>query len=270
MASINPASPTLALLAPGLMVAHYAQAAEPPETEGPFKVAKIYFETNASACDMGIQIVFDTDGIAEGEFKDPHGRIIHAIRAAHGLHAVGGQTEGFLESVEPVITDLVKANRRCKPDPDEPRATLDEIRQMFPPGPYDFEGEAADGTALKDKDALTYDIPDGPDLGSPDGRVGVNPDAPVKITWKPVTLTIPGLLPNRQQRPVTITGYQVLVYDANAGEAPPEFNVTVPPSETSVTVPVQFLLPGTEYKIEVLAIEKSGNQTITEGTFSTR
>ena len=62
---------------------------------------------------------------------------------------------------------------------------------------------------------------------------------------------------------------QVLVYDGNAGESPQEFNVTVPGRKTSVTVPRQFLQPNTEYKIEVLAIEKSGNQTITEGEFST-
>ena len=47
-------------------VAHAAPA--PAE---PFKVANIHFETNASACDMGAQIKFDTDGITQGSVTDP-------------------------------------------------------------------------------------------------------------------------------------------------------------------------------------------------------
>lgn len=261
-----------ALLAAGLTAgilvqdAHAANGKE-NKKEIPFKVAKIYFETNASACDMGIQIVFDTDGIVKGIFKDPQGRVIHVVAAKNGLLGIGGQTEGFLESVEPVVTELVNANRSCQPDPAEGTITLEKIRQLFPAGIYEFEGIAADGTKYDDEAKLTYDVPDGPVLGSPDGKKGVNPDRPVKINWKPVTMTIPGVLPIQAE--VDVVGYQVLVYDANAGEAPPEFNVVVPAKETSVTVPRQFLLPNTEYKIEVLAIEVSGNQTITEGAFST-
>jgi hypothetical protein len=36
-----------------------------------------------------------------------------------------------------------------------------------------------------------------------------------------------------------------------------------------VTVPPEFLKPGTAYKVEVLAIAENGNQTITESEFST-
>ena len=36
----------------------------------PFKLTNVHFETNASACDMGIQISFDTDGITEGAKSD--------------------------------------------------------------------------------------------------------------------------------------------------------------------------------------------------------
>ena len=59
------------------------------------------------------------------------------------------------------------------------------------------------------------------------------------------------------------------------GEAPPEFNVVVPSCGRSplprceVTVPPEFLKAGRTYLYEVLAIEKSGNQTITEGDFET-
>ena len=38
---------------------------------------------------------------------------------------------------------------------------------------------------------------------------------------------------------------------------------------TSVTVPADFMRPGGEYKVEVIAIERSGNRTITEVEFET-
>ena len=42
--------------------------AAPPE---PLKQTNIHFETNASACDMGIQMSFDTDGLTQGEVESP-------------------------------------------------------------------------------------------------------------------------------------------------------------------------------------------------------
>ena len=85
-----------------------AHAAPPPE---PFKVANIHFETNASACDMGIQIIFDTGGITDGFVKSPKGQMIYQFRSKGGMKATGGQTEGFLEGVEPQITELLLGPR---------------------------------------------------------------------------------------------------------------------------------------------------------------
>src|SRR5262249_53434156 len=88
-----------ALLTTGLTFATVSEAAEamhrrtPPE---PFKVANIHFETNASACDMGIQIAFDTDGITQGTVKDPKGHTIYEFESKGGMKTLGGQTEGFL------------------------------------------------------------------------------------------------------------------------------------------------------------------------------
>ena len=47
------------------------------------------------------------------------------------------------------------------------------------------------------------------------------------------------------------------------------FVVDLPASKTSVTVPAEFLAPGTEYAFEILAEEASGNKTITESDFET-
>jgi hypothetical protein len=44
----------------------------------------------------------------------------------------------------------------------------------------------------------------------------------------------------------------------------------LPASVTSIAVPDGFLEPGTAYKWEVLAIEESGNQTLSSGEFQTQ
>ncbi|MDQ3086949.1 MAG: hypothetical protein M3Q67_09170, partial [Actinomycetota bacterium] len=47
-------------------------------------------------------------------------------------------------------------------------------------------------------------------------------------------------------------------------------SIYVPRSVTSMAVPNGFLQPNTKYKWEVLAIERSGNQTLSSGSFRTR
>jgi hypothetical protein len=78
----------------------------------------------------------------------------------------------------------------------------------------------------------------------------------VTIRWTPVT-TSASILPGRA---VTIIGYQVIV---------DPFQVTLPASATQITLPPEFAasLTGGAHPFEVLAIEASGNQTITEGEF---
>src|SRR5437763_10568633 len=62
-----------------------------------FKVTNVHFETNASGCDMGIQIGFDTEGLTEGRVADPNDRQVYAFKSSAGMKATGGQTEGFIE-----------------------------------------------------------------------------------------------------------------------------------------------------------------------------
>jgi hypothetical protein len=86
------------------------------------------------------------------------------------------------------------------------------------------------------------------------------------VRWKPVEETIDG-------ESVTITGYEVIVtkeeHDDPHGLSRPEYDVHVPPDMTELSVPDEFLQPDTLYELEVLALEKSGNQTITVGFFTT-
>jgi hypothetical protein len=63
--------------------------------------------------------------------------------------------------------------------------------------------------------------------------------------------------------------YEVLVVDDAVGVPNPQrsFDVMQPGDATSVSVPSQFLAPGS-YKVEVLAIDRTGNQTLSEVPFT--
>ena len=71
--------------------------------EEPFKQTNIHFETNASACDMGIQMSFDTDGLTEGEVEGPFEQVVFSFRAVDGMEVTDDLTEMFHERVEPPI-----------------------------------------------------------------------------------------------------------------------------------------------------------------------
>jgi hypothetical protein len=87
------------------------------------------------------------------------------------------------------------------------------------------------------------------------------------VRWRQVTQTLDG-------RPVDITGYEVIVTRVNFndpnGLSRPEYDVHVPPDVTELAVPEGFLQPGTLYELEVLALEDSGNQTISVGFFTAK
>jgi hypothetical protein len=232
----------------------------PAGTE-PFKVANIHIETNASACDMGPQIKFDTDGITKGSVDDPNGHRIYSFQAAGGMRATGGQAEGFLEGIEPQITELVSA-LGCEPSDEEGVMGLDDLLQTWPAGKYTFEGQRNE-EKFRSQATLTHRIPAGPEVVAPADGYVFAAAAPVTIDWNPVTEAI---LP--ELGPVKIVGYHVIV-EIGGLEVSPAVDIDVPSTESSLTVPRQYLKPKTVYRFEVLSTEKSGNQTITEGFFCT-
>jgi hypothetical protein len=70
--------------------------------------------------------------------------------------------------------------------------------------------------------------------------------------------------------PVENVGYHVVVVDITKptlapGKTKTSLNADLSKGETSFVVPKQYLEPGRIYEFEVLATEKGGNQTITEG-----
>jgi nitrate reductase cytochrome c-type subunit len=99
-------------------------------------------------------------------------------------------------------------------------------------------------------------------ITSPEEGEVVDPDNTI-TTWEPVTLTTAF---NPPQIPVTIVGYQVIVTREDPLRV---YSVDVSAETTSVSVPPKFLDAGTEYELEILAIEESDNQTISLIFFET-
>lgn len=221
------------------------------EEEIPFAAAKLLIEHNATAGDTGFQGFVDGEPWRRFEIIAPDGRPVLSVKPRRELARLG-LTELFFETQEPANDEVPIA----------------EVLALLPPGEYEFEGQTIDGVELEASATLTHTLPAGPTILSPAEGAIVDPDQLV-VSWRPVTRTLDG------SSDVHIVGYQLIV---EKDEEPPFpqsfagnlFSVHVMAETTSVTVSKEFLDPGSAYKVEVLAIEESGNQTITESTFHTR
>jgi hypothetical protein len=203
----------------------------------PFADARIIIEVNSTDGDAGIQVFLDGDPWEKVEVLDPNGsKILDVV----GRGSVGqqGLAELFFESGEPTLDEV----------------PLDEFLARFPEGEYEFIGRSVEGDKMTGTATFTHDIPAGPVIVSPEEDAVQDPEQPIVVDWEPVTEQFAG------PSAIEIVGYQVIVE---------EFSVDLPATVTSVTVPPEFIEPGTEYSFEVLAIEASGNQTISESAFST-
>ena len=205
-----------------------------------FSDARLKVEINATDGDAGLQLFLDGEAWNEVELLDPQGNPIIEVDVS-GPAGDYGLTELFSESSEPPFEEF----------------PLEQFKALFPAGTYTFRGTTVDGVAMTGSATLTHDFPDGPEILSPLANSRVRRDQTV-VRWAPVT-TPTG---------IDIAGYQVLVVQQRP--ALRVFSADLPATATNLTIPAEFLQPRTEYKVEVLAVEESGNQTLTELTFRTR
>lgn len=222
-----------------------------PPVAGAKKIAtaKLFIEHNATDQDTGVHGAFDDVGWSRLCVFDPTGRQVLGVKPEGQL---GDLTLGgiFFESREPPNSEF----------------SLADLKAAFPQGRYEVRATSFDGRGLTGFATFTHDIPAEPLITSPleDAVVSVNNLA---IEWNDVTATIDG-------RAITITGYEVIitkdVRDDPNGFSRPTFDVHVPPDRNRLSVPVEFLESHTTYELEVLALEKSGNQTISVRFFKTQ
>lgn len=210
---------------------------------------KLFIEHNATDQDTGVHGLFDGVNWTTLCVFDPSGRQILEVqpKGQLGDQSISGI---FFESAEP-------------PNAEVPIA---EILSRFPEGQYSVRGRAKDGRRLTGAARFTHAIPAPPVITFPhDGEVV--PASNLVVRWNHVATTLDG-------KPLNRTGYQVIitkdVRDDPNGFSRPTFDVHVLPSVTSLTVPREFLESRTRYELEVLALESSGNQTISVLFFQTQ
>jgi len=238
-----------------------------------FDEIKVLIEINATDGDAGFHVLGDADAWKQIQIRDPGGKKIFMVKDHKGLREQG-LTEIFFESAEPL----------CAPDPEDMEAEvvpLSEFLERFPAGDYTFSGVTIEGDLLEGEGTLTYNLPAAPDISATDGRDDVDPDDAV-ISWvggvdlgekcHDASLVGDGTIPDPAG--VAVVGWEVVVEpdDEEASDPFRVFSVQLPPGQMSVTIPPEYLDAFvsddvTEFKFEVGAIEESGNQTFSEGTF---
>lgn len=222
------------LLIVGVPVVIWAVEKEDPVE---FKEARLRVEINATDGDAGLQIDLDHEPWQSLRLETPDGRTILDVQNRGVLEGYG-LTELFSESSEPPFTEF----------------PLDEFESLFPEGIYTFTATTVDGTPVRSTFELTHAFPAGPEILSPVEEATVTSDRLV-VEWDP----------GDQPEDVEIVAYEVLVVDEENPRH--ELDLFLGPEARSLTVPVEFLESG-EYKVEVLAIEAGGNQTLTEVAFT--
>jgi hypothetical protein len=207
----------------------------------PFDDARLKIELNATDGDAGLQFFVDAETWRHVTVTNPRGRKVADFDAGTVIRNFG-LSELFSESSEPPFDELPFA----------------QFKKLFPEGVYTFRGQDIDGQKLKSTFRLTHAVPDGPRITSPtDGQT--LPADGVTVRWNPVT-TPAG---------IHVVAYEVIVVadESGLGTAERTVDVTLPATATHLHVPAGFLTPG-GYKTEVLAIDRSGNQTLTEVAFT--
>lgn len=200
-----------------------------------FSESRIYIEYNQTANDLGYHVSLDGEDWKRLKIVNPLDKKIFEV-VGFAAYKKLGMTELFFEGAEPNLDDF----------------PLDDLLALFPEGEYEFEGLTVDDVEIDGEAILSHAVPNGP--GNVRARLGANNS--LVISWNAVT-AVPEGFPDR---PISIVGYQLIVKP---------FQVTVPANVRSVTVPKEFVrsLPSGEVLFEVLAIDASGNQSITESSF---
>ena len=212
--------------------------------------AVIRIEVNSTDQDAGFQIFLDGEGWRHVWVYGPDGRKVLQAASFSGVREIGGGTELFLETEEPEY---------------ESEEEFDDLIELLDEGEYRFLARTTGNEWATGSAELTHVVPAGPVLVYPVPGPGEEcaqdvPAAGLVIDWDPVTTRIFG------DPGITIVAYEVIVESEDSGY---DFDVIVGAGTTTMAVPFDFLQPGTEYGYEVLAIEESGNQTITESCFIT-
>ncbi len=233
--------------------------------ELPFKATTLIIELTDN--DIELQVFVDGNNWERLRIAAPNNQRFFDLRTQRSLGRQGMSELHFASQPSSFPVD-----NGGEIDPKGAIETVEAFLDQFPAGEYEVAASTPDGE-LQGKATLTHVLPALPEIVTPisptDNPPVVDPKFLV-IEWKPVTTRFIG------DGPVEIIEYQVILDQAEPPRATPWIDgssrralINLPASATSLTVPPEFLLPNTLYDFEVLAIEASGNSTISEGEFMT-
>ena len=221
----------------------------------PMEESKLIIENNAKDKDTGFQGFIDSEeGWKRIVVTDPNGKKVLDFRPEGNLGKLG-LTELFFESSEPENKDV----------------PIPELLKTLPEGNYTFKGFTADsaeekGTLIGNA-TFSHDIPEAPAILSPAENTTIPKGGDLHVSWSSVNKNIDG-------SDAKITAFQLTV-EKETGHPEPHmigtfgFTMNLPPSVTEITIPKEVFEPGSDYSLEVLAIEENGNQSINATSFST-
>jgi hypothetical protein len=231
-----------------------------PEVWADDPVCWFNIELNASDLDVGVRGFFDYEPWKELEIENPGGRTIAEVEAENRKMKRQGFAELFFESGEPTLFEL----------------PFRKFFKRFREGDYEFEAETIEGDEVECSEYFSHVIPCAPEISA-----AVNAADGVVISWDPVTTAVDTEATDEaveaageeaevecydagEGPDIEIVGYEVIVEEAESEKI---YKIDLSAEATSVTVPPEFLESGNKFQYEVLAIEDSGNQTITEEEF---
>lgn len=125
----------------------------------------------------------------------------------------------------------------------------EEVLALFPQGRYRFSGRTVEGQHLVSDVELSHELAPPPTFTPADGDV-VDRDGAI-VEWN-------------------APGAETVEIIIESDEVDGTFDVVLPADARRLRVPRQYLVPGVEYKIEILSINEAGNRTLVEHTFSVR
>jgi hypothetical protein len=202
--------------------------------------ATLIIEVNATDGDAGLQVFLDGEPWRSMSVTGPDGRTILDVTTRERLDGYG-LTELFSESSEPPFDVF----------------PLARFKKLFPAGRYTFSGRTITGAPLTGAARLSHDLPAGPRILAPADGSSVARSG-VVARWRPG--------PDRPR--VDISGYRAIVTQEE-----PRLRVLsadLPASARQLELPQSFFAVAGQYSLEVQAIERSGNQTLTEVSFRVR
>jgi len=230
------------------------------DEEGEFGATVVIIELTDN--DIELQVFIDGFDYSRVVGTDPNGKRFIDLKGKGRLARQGGFSEIFFASEPSHFLE----------EEDDYDESVEDFLARWPAGEYSFKGMTPAGVRLEGSTELTHMLPDLPLILSPlpedDEPPVFAPGEELVIAWNPVTTCFEGVVCD-----VEILEYQVIIDQVEPERDDPWVDgdtrralINLPASVHEVTVPVEFMVLG-EYEFEVLAIEVSGNSTISEGEF---